>query len=225
MDLLQTFFNVDVLVKSMPALFRGLGITALLGFTSLVIAIVLGVALVLLRLYAYRPVRIITIAWIDVLRSIPLLVMMVVIYYAFPYIGVRLSPFWAAAAALSVVASAYFAETFRAGIEAIPEGQFEASRALGFSWWRMMVDVIWPQAVPVAIPGATGFAISLMKDTSLASVVALPDLLKQATQTQAFYANPTPLIGAAILYLLLLLPLVRAVSAVEERQRKRGART
>ena len=151
------------------------------------------------------------------LRAIPLLVLLVIVYYALPFVGLRLPPFWAATAALSLVASAYIAETFRAGIEAVPAGQVEAARALGLSWPRMMTDIVLPQAIRFTIPPGTGIAISLIKDTALASVVAMPDLLKQATQAQAYYANPTPLIGAAMLYLLLLLPLVRVVSAIENR--------
>ena len=88
----------------------------------------------------------------------------------------------------------------------------------------MMTDIVLPQAIRFTIPPGTGIAISLIKDTALASVVAMPDLLKQATQAQAYYANPTPLIGAAMLYLLLLLPLVRVVSAIENRASRRGAR-
>ena len=158
------------------------------------------------------------------LRAIPLLVLLVIVYYALPFVGLRLPPFWAATAALSLVASAYIAETFRAGIEAVPAGQVEAARALGLSWPRMMTDIVLPQAIRFTIPPGTGIAISLIKDTALASVVAMPDLLKQATQAQAYYANPTPLIGAAMLYLLLLLPLVRVVSAIENRASRRGAR-
>lgn len=113
------------------------------------------------------------------------------------------------------------AETFRAGIEAVPRGQFEAAQALGFSWPRLMVDVTLPQAMRLVVPPATGVGIGLIKDTALASVVAMPDLLKQATQAQAFYANPSPLTGAAFLYLVLLLPLVRLVGALEKRRKRR----
>jgi polar amino acid transport system permease protein len=138
-----------------------------------------------------------------------------------PFVGIRLSPFWAAAVSLSAVASAYMAETFRAGIEAVPWGQFEAAQALGFSWPRMMIDITLPQAIRLVVPPATGICVGLIKDTALASVVAMPDLLKQATQAQAFYANPSPLVGAAILYLVLLLPLVRLVGLLEKRRNRR----
>lgn len=220
MDFFSTFLNAEVLREAAPMLLRGLGITILLGATSLVFSVIIGLLLVLLRLYAAMPFRTLAICYIDFFRAIPLLVLLVLIYFALPFVGIRLSSFWAASAALSLVASAYMAETFRAGIEAVSRGQFEAAQALGFSWPRMMSDIILPQAMRMVIPPATGVAVGLIKDTALASVVALPDLLKQATQAQAFYANPSPLIGAAMLYLVLLLPLVRIVNFLESKQKR-----
>lgn len=221
MDFFTTFLNFEVLKNAAPLMLQGFGITILLGMVSLIFSIALGLVLVLIRLYAPLPFRFLTIAYIDLFRAIPLLVLLILVYYALPFLGIRLTAFWAATAAISLVASAYMAETFRAGIEAVPRGQFEAAQALGFSWPRLMMDIVLPQALRLVIPPATGVAIGLIKDTALASVVALPDLLKQATQAQAFYANPSPLVGAALLYLLMLIPLVRVVSMLENRQKKR----
>jgi polar amino acid transport system permease protein len=153
--------------------------------------------------------------YINFMRSIPLLVLLIIIYYALPFVGIRLSPFLSAVSALSLVSAAYTAEIFRAGIEAIPKGQFEASSALGLSYRHMMVDVVLPQAIRIVIPPLTNNCINVMKDTALASVVAMPDLLKQATQAQALAANPSPLIGAAIIYVAFLWPMVAAVSRLE----------
>lgn len=205
MDLLQTFFNWNVLVESLPLMIRGLGVTVLLGLVSIVLGLVGGLLLALLRLYSYAPVRLLARIYIDIMRSIPLLVLLVLIYYALPFVGIRLSSFAAAASALSLVSCAYSAEIFRSGIEAIPRGQFEASAAQGMSFFNTMRDVVLPQAIRIVLPPMTSNCINVMKDTALASVVAMPDLLKQATQAQALTANPTPLVGAALLYLLLLL--------------------
>ena len=127
MDLLQTFFNWNVLVDSLPLMMRGLGVTILLGVVSIALGLVGGLLLALLRLYSYAPVRALARIYIDIMRSIPLLVLLVLIYYALPFVGIRLSSFAAAASALSLVSCAYSAEIFRSGIEAIPRGQFEAS--------------------------------------------------------------------------------------------------
>ncbi|TIO91249.1 MAG: ABC transporter permease subunit, partial [Mesorhizobium sp.] len=145
------------------------------------------------------------------------------IYYALPFIGIRLSSFVSAALALSLVLAAFTAEVCRAGIENIPKGQFEAASALGLPFWVAMRKVILPQAIRVVIPPLTSNCVSVFKDTALASVVAMPDLLKQATDAQALMANPTPLIGAAIIYLAFLWPLVRLVGYLEERGKARSA--
>jgi len=131
------------------------------------------------------------------------------IYYALPFAGLTLNSFSAAAAALTMVLAAFTAEVMRAGLQAVPEGQFEAASALGLGFWTTIRKVIVPQAVRIVIPPHASNCVSVIKDTALASVVAMSDLLKQATDAQALFANPTPLIGAAILYIVILLPLVR----------------
>jgi polar amino acid transport system permease protein len=218
-SLLTTFFNRQVLVESLPMLLQGLGVTVRLGAVSILAGLAGGLSLSLIRLYAAPALRACARVYIDVFRSLPLLVLLVLVYYALPFVGLRLSSFAAAATALSLVSCAYTAEIFRAGIEAVPRGQFEAAAALGLRFRDSLRHVILPQALRIVMPPLTSNCINVMKDTALASVVAMPDLLKQATQAQALAANPTPLIGAAVLYLALLLPLVRLVGYVEARQR------
>ncbi|MBE3640032.1 amino acid ABC transporter permease [Mangrovicoccus algicola] len=217
MDLFETFFNLEVLARSFPMLLKGLWLTLQLGAASILAGLVLGLGLCMMRLYAARPVQILTRVYIDVFRSIPLLVLLIIVYYALPFVGLRLSPFVSAMAALTMVSGAYTAEIFRSGIEAIPRGQFEAAAALGLGHRQTMTDVILPQSIRMVIPPLTNNSINVVKDTALASVVAMPDLLKQATQAQALAANPSPLIGAAVIYLAFLLPLVLLVSRLERR--------
>ncbi len=220
MSLIETFFNWSVFAGALPALLEGLWITILLGMVSIVAGMVSGLLMALARIYGPAPLRLAARIYIDVLRSIPLLVLLVLVYYALPFVGIRMSSFVSAAMAISLVSCAYSAEIFRAGIEAIPKGQFEAADAIGLGFLRSMRYVILPQALRIVVPPLTSNCINVLKDTALASVVAMPDLLKQATQAQALAANPTPLIGAAVLYLLLLLPLVRLVSHFEDAHRK-----
>jgi polar amino acid transport system permease protein len=219
MGLIETFFNWPVLRDALPLLLEGLWITILLGAVSIVLGMVGGLALALVRLYAPAPVRAVARVYIDVMRSLPLLVLLVLVYYALPFVGIRLSSFAAAATALSLVSCAYTAEIFRSGIEAIPRGQVNAAHALGLGFVDTLRSVVLPQAFRIVTPPLTSNCINVLKDTALASVVAMPDLLKQATQAQALAANPTPLIGAALLYLALLLPMVRMVGYVEARRR------
>lgn len=224
MELINTFFNWDVLVESFPILLRGLGNTILLGCVAIIFGFALGLLLCLMRLYGPRWLKYLTVFYIDIFRALPILVLLILIYYALPLAGIRFSSFTSATIALSMVLGAFTAEVCRAGIENVPRGQFEAAAALGLSFWTTMRKVILPQAIKVMVPPLTSNCVSIYKDTSLASVVAMPDLLKQATDAQALMANPTPLIGAAIIYLAFLWPLVRLVSYLEERSKSQRSR-
>jgi polar amino acid transport system permease protein len=221
MSVFETFLNWKVFVDTLPLLLKGLWITIGLGVAGIVLGAAGGLLLALLRLYAPAPVRFLTISYINVFRAIPLLVLLIVIYYALPFVGLRLNSFTSATMALSLVSAAYSAEIPRAGIEGVPRGQSEAARALGLSKIRQMSDVILPQAIKLVIPPLTSNSINVMKDTSLASVVAMPDLLKQATQAEALAANPTPLISAALIYIVLLLPFVSLAGVAEVKLARR----
>jgi polar amino acid transport system permease protein len=224
MTLLDTFFNAQVMMDSFPALMRGLLNTFLLGLMSIGIGVPLGMLVSLVRLYGPKPFRYLAIGYIDILRAMPVLVVLILIYYALPFVGIRLSSWASAVMAFSIVMAAYSAEVFRSGIESIPRGQFEASSALGLPFILTLRKVILPQAMRVVIPPTTSNCVSMFKDTSLASAVALPELLKEATDAQALYANPSPLIGAALVYLVFLWPMVRLVGYIENRAKAQAAR-
>jgi polar amino acid transport system permease protein len=217
------FFNLEVMAATLPMLLRGLVNTVKLTLTAVLCGGVAGVFLCLMRLYAPLPLRLIAIGFIDIFRALPMLVVLIVIYYALPFVGLRFNAFTSASLALSMILAAYTAEVFRAGVEAIPKGQFEAAAALGLPFPVVLWKVILPQAVRIATPAQTSNCVAIAKDTSLASVVAMPDLLKQATDAQALFANPSPLISAALIYLMILWPLVRLVSWLEARAKRQGA--
>ncbi|MBN9072206.1 MAG: amino acid ABC transporter permease [Rhizobiales bacterium] len=219
MTLFDTFLNGQVMVSALPALLRGLLNTLLLGLMSIAIGIPAGMLISLVRLYAPKPLRWLSIGYIDIFRAMPVLVTLILIYYALPFVGIRLSSWSSAVMAFSFVMSAYSAEVFRSGIESIPRGQFEAAHALGLSFILTLRKVILPQAVRLVIPPTTSNCVSMFKDTSLASAVALPELLKEANDAQALYANPSPLIAAALVYLAFLWPMVRLVGYVEKRSK------
>ncbi len=217
MSLLDTFFNADVMLSSLPALLRGFLNTLLLGLLSIGIGIPVGLMISLVRLYAPKPFRLLAVGYIDIFRALPVLVVLILIYYALPFLGIRLSSWASAVMAFAIIMAAYSAEVFRSGIESIPRGQFEAAQALGLPFLLTLRKVVLPQAIRVVIPPMTSNCVSMFKDTSLASTVALPELLKEATNAQSLYANPSPLIGAALVYLIFLWPMVRLVSLLERR--------
>jgi polar amino acid transport system permease protein len=217
MSLVDTFFNSDVLMSAIPALLRGLWNTLLLGLMSIAIGVPGGLVISLIRLYAPKPFQYLAVGYIDILRATPVLVVLILIYYALPFLGIRLDSWTSAVMAFSIVMAAYSAEVFRSGIESVPKGQFEAAAALGLPFLVTLYKVVLPQAVRIVIPPTTSNCISMFKDTSLASTVALPELLKEAQDAQALYANPSPLIGAALVYIILLWPMVRLVSMLEKK--------
>lgn len=224
MDVVDVFFNWDILVRSVPILLRGLGNTLALGATVIVLGSALGLGVCLVRLYAWRPLRLLAVLYIDVVRAMPVLVLLILIYYALPFLGIVLPAFQAAAAALSIAMGAYTAEVARSGIQAVPRGQFEAATALGLGFWPTMRQVVLPQALRLVTPPHVSNCVSVIKDTALASVVAMTDLLKQATDAQALFANPTPLVGAALIYVAILWPLVRLTAWLEARALRAQAR-
>ncbi len=224
MTLADTFFNIDVLIASFPALMRGLLNTFLLGIAGIVFGVSAGLAISLVRLYAPKPLRLLAILYIDIFRAAPVLVVLILIYYALPFLGLRFSSWTSAALGLSIVMAAYSAEVFRSGIESVPTGQFEAAAALGLPFLITLRKVVLPQALRIVIPPTTSNCVSMFKDTALASNVALPELLKEATDAQALHANPTPLIGAALIYIACLWPMVRFVSLLEKKFQKEKKR-
>lgn len=224
MGFTETFLNGEVLLRVLPLLLTGLSMTLQLTACAILIGLPLGLAVAMLRLYAPRAVRWLAAGYVDLFRALPMLVLLILIYYALPFVGIRLSSFTSAVVALSIVMAAFSAEVFRAGIQAVPRGQVEAARALGLHFGGVMRHVVLPQAVRAVVPPLTSNCVGICKETSLASVVALPELLKQGNDAQALTANPTPLIGVAVIYLIVLWPLIRLVGRLEGRaERARAA--
>jgi polar amino acid transport system permease protein len=161
---------------------------------------------------------------IDVFRAFPVIVLLILIYYGLPFLGLRLSNFAAAVLALVLNNAAYYAEIFRAGLEAVARGQTEAARALGLPPWQVIRLVVLPQALRrVRAPLATN-SLELVKETSIAAMVALPELLRSARVGQEQTYNPTPLMAAAVIYAALLWPFARLTARLERRMLQREAR-
>lgn len=219
----------------------GLGVTV--SITALSFALILGVGLLggLGRVSPRPIVRNVTAFYVEIVRGIPLLVQLLFIYYAFPQVldiagefvmetvpawvnvgealvHAQLSPFWAAVTGLTICYGAYMTEVFRAGIESVPHGQMEAALALGMNRRQAMWTIILPQAIRVALPPIGNDFISLLKDSSLVSVVAVADLTRRGREFIS--TSFIPLEGwtmVALLYLVLTLIVSRGVSAVERR--------
>ena len=216
-DFLDTFANVDTVLEVWPLLLSGLKVTLLLCLVTVPAGAALGLAVAVLHSLRLRGLTALEIVYVDLLRSFPPLVLLILIYYGLPFLGLELSELPAASLALVLNSSAYYGEIFRAGIEAIPKGQREAARSTGLNALQAMVYVVLPQAIKAVVPPLTSNTLELVKLTSIASVVALPELLRTARMAQDLVYNPTPLMAAALIYFLLLWPVVRLISKLDRR--------
>ncbi|MER5173197.1 amino acid ABC transporter permease [Thioclava sp. GXIMD2076] len=214
---LANFANIDSLKQTWPLLAQGLVVTMQLVLVCLPLAALSGLLVGVLYSFAPPAARRILVIVIDLLRSFPVLVLLIVIYYSLPSVGIKISAFSAVVLALVLNNTGYFGEIFRAGLVSLDKGQTEAAQALGFGPIRMMIWILLPQALRrVAAPCASN-ALELAKGTSIASIVALPELLRSANVAQQQVYNPTPLTATAIIFFVLLWPFSRWVSVLERR--------
>jgi polar amino acid transport system permease protein len=202
----------------LPVLWHALGVTIKLSL------VVFGASLVLSGLFAaassspWRALRITTRLLVDLLRSIPILALLIFVYYGLGKYTAswQLDPFWMAAIALTLGESAFLSEIFRAGIEAIPRSQWEAAKSLGFSWFGTLRRVIAPQAVLPAMPAIVNMGIFTLKDSSLASIIAVPEITQAANDLVSQTFKPFEVfILLALFYLAVILPFTFAAGLVE----------
>ena len=215
--ILVNFFDLEVARRYLPDILSGVVVT--LGVAALVVVsgLVLGLLLAVIRAFQIRPINFVLVLFVDVFRAVPPLVIMILAYFALPYAGVQFSGFVAAWLSLMLVLAAFAEEIYWAGILSVDKGQWEASRSTGLTFFDTLVHVVLLQAVRMTIPPLTNRTIAITKNTALASVVAVQEILSQAGAAQAFAANTTPLTMAAIAYLLIFAPLVVLSRWVETR--------
>jgi polar amino acid transport system permease protein len=176
-----------------------------------------GLAFALISLSRLRTVRWAAIAAIDFFRSIPPLVLLIFVYAGLPFAGFRLSPLAAVAISFFLNTSSYYGEIYRAGIESIGLGQWDAARSTGLQAYQTLAYVVLPQAVRNVLPDLVSNTVEVVKLTSLASVVALPELLYSADMARSVTFNSSPIVLAAAIYLAMLWPIVRLISRLERR--------
>jgi polar amino acid transport system permease protein len=230
------FFNLEIMSKGDPFsegksisnwafMFRGLVTVVKLFFVSAFFSTILGLFIAVIRnIINDKVLNYFLTLYVDVMRSIPILVMLIVVYSVLPYTGILLSPFTSGILTLSMIQGAYMSEVFRAGIQSIHHLQIEAAATLGLTSWQTMRYIILPQALRIVLPPYTNYLVGLTKGTALCSQIAIFELIKAAYQVQAWYVNATPLILAAFFYLLFLIPLTRASGLMERKWKRAGSR-
>ncbi|MEM7025776.1 MAG: amino acid ABC transporter permease [Pseudomonadota bacterium] len=216
-QLIQSFFNVEIMLRTLPTVLRGFGMTLTLCAVVIPLGLMGGLAVALLSRVQSRAVRWAVVVYVDVFRAFPPLVLLIFIHAGLPFAGVDLTPFAAVVLAFLLNTSSYYGEIFRAGIESIGRGQMEAARSTGLNAFQAMTRVILPQAVRNVLPDLISNTLEVAKLTSIASVVALPELLYAAEMARSVTYNASPIVLAAVLYLILLWPMVRLLSIAERR--------
>ena len=238
----EQYFDFGIMGDEFGFVLDGFWETLQLSLVSGVLALIWGLVLALMRQLPGRrfaPVRGLAIAYIDVFRGIPLLLVVLMISGSAPFVAEGLGlprsvgipqwfgktdPFWYGTMALTITYGAYMAEVYRSGIEGVPRGQMEAARALGMSHGRAMRHVIVPQAVRRVIPPLLNDYIALMKDTSLVGVIALLEVVEAGRTVQAETLNSSALTLGALMFLVVTIPLARIVDRYIAREQGRFQR-
>jgi L-cystine transport system permease protein len=197
---------IELLREAAPVLLTGAGYTLLFAVAAMLGGLVLGFPTAVMRVSPWAPLRWPAAIYVSVMRGTPLLVQLFVIYYGLPSVGIQFTPVTAGILALSLNAGAYLSESLRGAILAIGVGQWRASFSLGLTYGQTLRFIVLPQALRVAVPSMSNTLISLIKDTSLVSVITMTELMLATKEVIATTFQPLPLyIAAAVIYWILSL--------------------
>lgn len=176
----QYVFDPALAVDSLPYVLKGLGYTIGISVSSMIIGTLLGFILAIMRLSSFKLFSVLARIYISFMRGTPTLVLLFILYFGFPFIGIQFEAVNAAIIGFSVSSSAYIAEILRSTLASIDKGQWEAAYALGLKWSFIMRKVIVPQAMRVAVPPLSNVLLDLIKGTALAAMITVPEIFQQA---------------------------------------------
>jgi polar amino acid transport system permease protein len=212
-------------IEFLPILLKGAVVTIEITFCSFVLSTILGLALALMRVSANKVLSNTAATVINVIRGLPIIVQLFYIYFVLPDLGIQLSAFQAGFIGLGIAYSAYQAENFRAGIEAVDHGQIEAAQSIGMRGAMIMRRVILPQAFRIALPPYGNTLVMMLKDSSLASTITVAEMTRAGQLiASSTFQNMTVFTLVALLYLALSLPLVYGLRRLERRLGLKGKR-
>ena len=220
---IDTFFKPSVIVSTWPKIVDGMLITVELAIVVVLSGLAFGLLLALLRTAQVRVVNALIIVFVDVLRALPPLVMVLIVYFGLPNVGLTLPSFAVLWLVLAAVLAAFAEEIFWAGILSVRRGQWDAARSTGLTFTDTLVFVVMPQTIRMVLPPLVNRTIAITKNTALGTVIGVPELLNQATTAVSFLSNATPLTLAAVGYLIIFVPVVLFGSWLERRYAFRKA--
>lgn len=205
---LETFFKRALIEQYSPFILKGVLVTVEIALAVVVTGLALGLVLAMVRSRRVRVVNFCIVVFVDMFRALPPLVLVLIVFFGLPSVGISLPSFAVLWLVLSLVLAAFAEEIFWAGILSVPKGQWEAARSTGLGPLGTLLYIVLPQAIRLTVPPITNRTVAITKNTALGSVIGVPEILNQAATATSFSANATPLMMGAIAYIVLFVPVV-----------------
>jgi polar amino acid transport system permease protein len=214
---LETFFKPNLIAQYLPSILKGVVTTIEIALAVVITGLALGLALAVIRAFQVKPLNALIVVFVDMFRALPPRVIVLIVYFGLPNVGVSIPSFAVLWLVLSLVLAAFAEEIFWAGILSVPKGQWEAARSTGFGFLATLTNIVLPQAVRLTVPPITNRTVAITKNTALGTVIGVPEILNQATTAQSFSGNATPLMMGALAYIILFIPVVALGRFLETR--------
>jgi polar amino acid transport system permease protein len=205
---LETFFKPNLIAQYLPSILAGVLTTIEIAIAVVITGLLLGLALAVIRSFQITPLNALIVVFVDMFRALPPLVIVLIVYFGLPNVGINIPSFAVLWLVLSLVLAAFAEEIFWAGILSVPKGQWEAARSTGLTFLGTLGYIVLPQAIRLTVPPITNHTVAITKNTALGTVIGVPEILSQATTAQSFSANATPLMMGALAYIILFIPVV-----------------
>ena len=213
----ETFFRQDLIDEYSGAILQGMVVTIEIAILVVLCGLALGLVLAMIRAYRVWAINVVITVFVDVLRALPPLVLILLVYFGLPLVGLNFSSFVVLWLVLTLVLAAFAEEIFWAGILSVRKGQWEAARSTGLGFSETLAYIIIPQAVRMTVAPLTNRTIAITKNTALGTVIGVSEILNQATTAQSFSGSATPLMMGAIAYIVLFIPIVALGRWIETR--------
>ena len=211
-------FSLNEMISFLPSLLAGAWVTITVSLVAYALALIVGLVFGIARMSHFWPIKAVATVYVQFIRGTPLLLQLFFIYYVLPYGGIILSPFASGVSGLTLNYSAYMAEVFRSGVQAIPRGQREAGLSLGMSRRLLMRRIILPQAIRIVIPAIGNFFVSIFKDSALVSVITMRDLMFSGQLlASATFKHFEIFALVAVIYFIISYPSAKLVEYIEMR--------
>ena len=214
---LETFFKPNLIAQYLPSILNGVLVTIWIAFAVVITGLALGLSLAVIRALQVKPLNALIVIFVDMFRALPPLVIVLIVYFGLPNVGLSIPSFAVLWLVLSLVLASFAEEIFWAGILSVPKGQWEAARSTGLTFLGTLGWIVLPQAVRLTVPPITNRTVAITKNTALGTVIGVPEILNQATTAQSFSGNATPLMMGALAYIILFIPVVALGRFLETR--------